>query len=95
MNPYSVLIRPILSEKSLNEREVRQKYVFLVEKNATKTDVKKAVEKVFEVEVQAVNTAITRGKVKRRGAVESLDSSKKKAVVTLKPGQKIKMFEDQ
>ena len=95
MNPFSVLIKPILSEKSRSEREMRQKYVFLVEKDATKIDVKRAVETVFEVEVQAVNTSITRGKLKKRGMVESLGSAKKKAVVTLKPGQKIKMFEDQ
>jgi large subunit ribosomal protein L23 len=95
MNPFSVLIKPILSEKSLNSRETQQKYTFLVEKQATKLAIKKAVEKVFEVEVQAVNTSITRGKVKRRGAVVSTASAKKKAVVTLKPGHKIKMFEDQ
>jgi large subunit ribosomal protein L23 len=95
MNPFNVLVKPILSEKSLNSREREQKYTFLVEKTATKLDIKKAVEKVFEVEVQAVNTCITRGKVKRRGTVVSLESAKKKAVVTLKTGHKIKMFEDQ
>jgi len=95
MNPFSVLIKPILSEKSLNVRETQQKYTFQVEKQATKLAIKRAIEKVFEVEVQAVNTSITRGKVKRRGMVVSTESAKKKAVVTLKPGHKIKMFEDQ
>ena len=95
MNPFNVLVKQILSEKSLNAREVEQKYTFQVEKQATKLDIKKAVEKLFDVEVQAVNTSITRAKVKRRGAVLSLGSSKKKAVVTLKSGHKIKMFEDQ
>ena len=95
MNPFSVLVKPVLSEKSLNYREKEQKYTFLIQKQATKLDVKKAVEKVFEVEVQSVNTSIRRGKVKRRGMVVSLDSAQKKAVVTLKPGHKIKMFEDQ
>ncbi len=95
MNPFSVLVKPILSEKSLSYRETEQKYTFLVDKLATKTDIKRAVEKLFEVEVQAVNTCITRGKVKRRGTNVSRESSKKKAVITLKPGQKIKMFEDQ
>ncbi len=95
MNPFSVLVKPILSEKSLSVREAHEKYTFLVEKQATKTDIKKAIEKVFEVEVQAINTCITRGKVRRRGTSVSLQPSKKKAVVTLKPGHKIKMFEDQ
>ena len=95
MNPYSVLIKPLLSEKSVDRREKEQKYTFLVEREATKTEIKKAIEKVFEVEVQAVNTSITRGKMKRRGMVVSLGAAKKKAVVTLKAGQKIKMFDDQ
>lgn len=95
MNPLNVLKRPILSEKSLHAREKHSKYVFQVQKNATKTEIKKAVEKVFEVEVQSINTSITRGKLKRRGMTVSLGSSTKKAVVTLKSGQTIKMFEDQ
>ncbi len=95
MNPFSVLVKSILSEKSLKYRESEQKYTFLVHKLATKTDIKHAVEKLFDVQVQAVNTCITRGKVKRRGANVSLEASKKKAVVTLRHGQKIKMFEDQ
>ena len=95
MNPYSVLIKPVLSEKSVDLRENEQKYTFLVERKATKTEIKKAIEKVFEVQVEAVNTCITRGKVRRRGMVVSLGSAEKKAVITLKPGQKIKMFDDQ
>ena len=95
MNPFNVLIKPVLSEKSLKARETSQRYTFIVEKQATKADIKQAVQKIFDVEVEAVNTAITRGKVKRRGMELSLGSSKKKAVVTLRPGQKIKMFEDQ
>lgn len=95
MNPFNVLIKPVLSEKSLKARETNQRYTFLVEKQATKLDIKNAVQKVFDVEVEAVNTCITRGKVRRRGMEVSLGSAKKKAVVTLKPGQKIKMFEDQ
>ncbi len=95
MNLFNVLIKPVLSEKSVECREKHQKYTFLVERKSSKTEIKKAIETVFEVQVQSINTCITRGKVRRRGAVVSLDSAKKKAIVTLKPGHKIKMFEDQ
>lgn len=97
MNPYSVLVKPVLSEKSMaaRERESGRKYTFLIHNKATKDDVKKAVEKIFEVNVVAINTMITRGKTRRRGLVMSQQSLKKKAIVTLKSGQKIKVFEDQ
>ncbi len=82
MNPYSVLIKPVLSEKSVDRRDREQKYTFVVERKATKTEIKSAVEKVFEVEVLAVNTCITRGKVRRRGMNVSLEQAQKTAIVT-------------
>jgi large subunit ribosomal protein L23 len=95
MNPYDVVIRPLLSEKSVSIREKESKYVFLVRNKATKCDVKSAIEKLFSVDVTDVNTAILRGKIKRRGVNVSKSSNKKKAYVTLKAGQKIKIFDDQ
>ncbi|MBI2602036.1 MAG: 50S ribosomal protein L23 [Deltaproteobacteria bacterium] len=96
MNPYSVLVKPVLSEKSMTarEREEGRKYTFLIHDKASKIDVKKAVEKIFEVNVVSINTMVTRGKSRRRGMVVSQLPSKKKAIVTLKSGQKIKVFED-
>ncbi len=94
MNPYSVLLKPLLSEKSNRGRENENKYTFLVEPKSSKTDVKKAVEKVFSVSVVGVTTLITRGKVKRRGNNVSKLANTKKAVVTLKEGEKISLFED-
>ncbi len=94
MNPYSVLLKPLLSEKSNRGRENENKYTFLVEPKSSKTDVKKAVEKVFSVSVVGVTTLITRGKVKRRGNNISKLANTKKAVVTLKEGEKISLFED-
>jgi len=94
VNPYSVLLKPLLSEKSNRGRENENKYTFLVEPKSSKTDVKKAVEKVFSVSVVGVTTLITRGKVKRRGNNIAKLANTKKAVVTLKEGEKISLFED-
>ena len=62
MNPYSVIMRPALSEKSDVVRENEGKYTFEIRRDATKEDVKAAVEKLFSVNVVKVNTCITRGK---------------------------------
>lgn len=95
MNPYSVIVRPILSEKSTLSRENEGKYVFLVRCQASKKDVKSAVEKLFDVKVSSVNTLITRGKSRRRGLHVSLSPKHKKAIITLGEGQKLSLFEDQ
>ena len=94
MNPYSVLVRPILSEKSVIAREGQNKYSFVVRMEADKVVIKKAVEKLFDVKVEAVNTSILRGKPKRRGNTLYLRDNSKRAVVTLKEGEKIALFED-
>jgi len=94
VNPYNVLVKPLLSEKSNRGRENDNQYSFHVRKEATKADVKKAVEKVFDVKVVTVNTVVTRGKVKRRGNSIVKLPNVKKAVVTLAEGSKIKTFED-
>lgn len=94
MNPYDVLVRPLLSEKSNHGREVANKYSFHVALKATKTDVKKAVEKMFDVKVADVQTLVTRGKMRRRGNHITKASNWKKAIVTLPAGAKIGLFED-
>lgn len=94
MNPFNVLVRPVLSEKSNRAREIENKYAFQVHLEASKSDVKKAVEKQFDVKVVDVKTSITRGKVKRRGNNVSKLSNTKKAIVTLVAGSKINLFED-
>lgn len=95
MNIYSVLKKPILSEKSNDARESEGKYTFLVDINATKGEIKSSVEKLFEVNVLGVNTCITRGKTRRRGMHVSRESNQKKAVVTLRQGQKLALFDAQ
>ena len=82
MNKYDIIIKPILSEKS-NFNIAFKVYTFKVAKNATKTQIKKAVEEIFDVKVAKVNTASYDGKMKRRGRTQGKTPSYKKAYVTL------------
>ena len=93
MNPYNVLVKPLLSEKSNHARETANKYSFKVDPKATKTDVRKAIETLFDVKVAGVQTLVTRGKVKRRGNQVAHLSNTKKAIVTLVEGAKIGLFD--
>ncbi len=92
MNPYEVLVKPLLSEKSNKARE-GGKYSFRVVKTATKAEVRKAVETLYEVKVEGVQTLVVRGKVKRRGNHEVKLSNTKKAIVTLAEGSKLAVFD--
>ena len=92
-NPHSVLIKPMVSEKSMLLME-ENKYCFWVDKNANKIEIKNAVEKLFNVKVQEITTIIVKGKVKRMGKYEGKRSDRKKAIVTLIPGNSIKIFEE-
>ena len=94
MNPYNVLLKPVLSEKSLAHRDNHNKYQFIVDLKSTKQDIKVAVEKLFGVDVCKVHTSILRGKQKRRGQQTYLSHNRKKASVTLKDAQKITLFDD-
>mgnify|MGYP006150233341 FL=1 len=92
MSLFDVLIRPIVTEKSTLLQE-RGKYIFEVQKSANKADVKAAVEKVFEVTVLDVNTMTIKGKSKRFGPRPVSKPNWKKAVVTLRLGDTIQLFE--
>ena len=81
-NPHDIIIRPIVTEQSMAEM-AENKYTFEVSKIANKTEIKKAVEKVFGVNVEKVNTMNYDGKVKRMGRSEGRTASFKKAVVKL------------
>ncbi len=97
MHPFDVLVKPVLSEKSNDLREKQSKYVFEVRLAASKVDVKKAVEGMYEgVKVASVTTCITRGKFKRRGAsVSNTPGKSKRAIITLTgASKKIPLFED-
>ena len=80
--PQDIIIKPIITEKSSFDA-AEGKYTFQVAKTATKTDVRKAVEQLFEVKVVAVNTVNYDGKKKRQRYVEGTTASFKKAVVTI------------
>ena len=94
MNAYDIIIRPIITEQSMADVEAK-KYVFQVAINATKTEIKAAVEEIFGVKVSKVNTLRQLGKVKRTGAYpKGKRADYKKAVVTLTDDSKtIEFFE--
>lgn len=92
MEARDILIRPIVTEKSTALME-QGKYTFRVPLAATKIQIRQAVEKIFKVKVQAVNTMRYEGKLKRMGRTQGRRSDWKKAVVTLKPGEAIELFE--
>ena len=93
MTEYDIIIKPILSEKSYDGIPMKR-YTFMVVKDATKTQVKAAVEKIFGVKVAKVNTSNYDGKLKRMGRNEGRRSSYKKAIVTLTEDSKaIEFFE--
>lgn len=93
MNIYDIIKTPCLSEKTFALIE-KKRYVFKVDKNATKSDIKRAIEEIFGVEVLRVNTVNYDGKLKRMGRTEGRRSSFKKAYVILKETSKpIEFFE--
>jgi large subunit ribosomal protein L23 len=103
---HQIIKRPILTEKGTKLKETggadpatvtdenrRSKVLFEVAYTANKIEIKKAVEALFSVKVDDVHTQIVRGKMKRVGRFTGMRSSWKKAIVTLKPGNKIEFFE--
>jgi large subunit ribosomal protein L23 len=90
--PQDVIIRPVVTEKS-TRLMAENKYTFLVHPQATKVDIRRAVEELFNVTVVKVNTMKVRGKKRRYGRLVGRTSDRKKAIVTLKPGDKIEIIE--
>jgi len=85
---YDVIVAPVITEKATMASESNQ-VLFKVRKNATKPEIKEAVENLFEVKVAAVNTLIRKGKRKMFKGTRGVQSDVKKAVVTLAEGHKI------
>jgi large subunit ribosomal protein L23 len=92
LHPNEVLLAPVVSEKSYSLITDR-KYTFKVHKDAHKTQVRQAVEELFGVKVQAVNMAKVQSKPKRRGLSRGRRPGWKKAVVQLREGETIEIFE--
>ena len=89
---YDIIIKPVISEKTVSMME-QGKYTFRVAKGSNKFEIKNAVQDIFKVNVVNVATMNVRGKVKRMGRSEGKTASWKKAIVTLKEGQQIEVFE--
>ena len=85
---YDVIVSPVITEKATNLSE-HNKVVFRVKPDATKPQIKEAVERLFDVKVKSVNTLVTKGKVKMFRGKRGQRSDVKKAVVTLEEGQTI------
>jgi large subunit ribosomal protein L23 len=92
LHPAEILIKPVVSEKSYH-LITENRYTFKVHKDAHKTQVRHAVEELFDVKVVAVNIVKMPPKPKRRGMIKGTRSGWKKAIVELKPGDKIEIFE--
>ena len=94
MNAYDIIIKPVITEQSM-EAVADKKYVFMVDVESNKTEIKAAVEEIFGVKVSKVNTVRMQGKVKRTGAYPAgRRAAYKKAIVTLTADSKtIEFFE--
>jgi large subunit ribosomal protein L23 len=92
-DPRHVLIRPLMTEKTMQQKEALNTVAFRVRPDANKVEIRAAVESVFNVKVTAVRTAAYEGKLKRMGRFQGRRADWKKAVVTLAPGHKIDLVE--
>ena len=94
-NIYDVIRRPLVTEKTTLLKETQRSLCFEVHRDATKPEIKKAVESLFSVKVQDVRVSNVHGKVKRQGRYAGKRPDWKKAYVVLKPGQKMIEFFEQ
>ncbi|KRT74739.1 MAG: 50S ribosomal protein L23 [Candidatus Rokubacteria bacterium RIFCSPLOWO2_02_FULL_68_19] len=88
-----VVVRPLMTEKSMRLKEEHNTVTFQVVPDANKVEIRQAVEAIFNVKVSAVRTSTMEGKLKRMGRHQGRRPSWKKAVVTLAPGHKIELVE--
>jgi len=93
MNEYDIVVRPIITEKSSLIKDAGNQYVFEVQRDANKIEIRKAVEKLFKVKVVSVHISNIEGKNKRVGRFVGKRPDWKKAIVKLNPKDKITIFE--
>jgi large subunit ribosomal protein L23 len=91
-NPRDIILAPVVSEKSYDLIEKQNTYTFLVDPRAHKTEIRDAIEEIFEVKVLSVNTMNRRGKRKRTGYVIGRRKNTKRALVKLAAGDSIDLF---
>lgn len=94
MDIRKIIKRPLITEKATILKEKENKYQFMVDIDATKSQIKQAVQELFKVKVEGVHTAIIPGKLRRMGAHAGYRSDWKKAIVKVQKGQEIKMVEE-
>jgi large subunit ribosomal protein L23 len=89
---YQVIQKPLITEKALDVKERARTLSFRVDRHATKTQIKSAVETIFKVKVQSVHTTVMSGKLRRQGRTSGFRADWKKAYVKLQAGQKMPEF---
>ncbi len=92
-DPRDVILEPIVSEKSYDQIEDSNTYTFLVDRRSNKTEIKEAVQSIFDVKVLSVNTMNRKGKLKRTGYIIGKRKDTKRALVQLAVGDSIDIFE--
>ena len=92
-DPFDVLVKPLLTEKITGLQEQSNCVAFVVKKDATRVEVRQAVESALKVKVKAVNVINVMGKKKRQGRFLGKRADWKKAIVTLKEGEKLELYE--
>ncbi len=90
---YQIIKGPWLTEKSTWQKETANQVCFIVAREANKIEIKEAVERIFKAKVEAVRTQVNPGKQRRVGRNTGYSSDWKKAIVTLRPGERIEFFE--
>nr|NLD39652.1 50S ribosomal protein L23 [Actinomycetales bacterium] len=90
-NPHDIILKPVVSEKSYNLID-EGKYTFIVDPRSNKTEIKLAIEKIFGVRVESVNTVNRKGKTLRTRTGTGRRRDTKRAIVSLAPGQTIDIF---
>jgi len=92
-NLYTVMKKPLFTEKGNNLKETENKILIEVSRDANKIDIKRAIEEIFKVKVEKVSTISTRGKWKKFGKSIGKRPDRKKAIITLKKGEKLDFIE--
>jgi large subunit ribosomal protein L23 len=93
MNPYDIIKRPLITEKTSIQKEDYNQMSFEVDRKANRVEIKRAIENIFKVNVDTVRTIQVKGKTKQRGRIVGKRRNWKKAVVKLMPGERIDFFE--
>jgi large subunit ribosomal protein L23 len=91
-DPRDIILRPVISEKTYGLLD-ENKYTFIVDPRSNKTEIKQAIERIFDVTVLSVNTMNRAGKRKRRGLIVGKRPDTKRAIVTVAPGDEIELFD--